>query len=362
MENHSTRDKKPSLLSRTLKILLKLLSTLLMLLIVVVVALCAAMWVLARGPSPTAQRLFVMTVKETSAVGFLANMYLSEAEIERIMSPAAPDDSFIEATDPSLITIPSFKPPLHEGADELPEEVPDDDDLPDIELHEVTGNGYRGFMLIIKDPKRLFVGTPNNYGGRGLTLMQMVESSGAVAGINGGGFYDPGGTGRGGIPDGIVICDGELLWGDGAGRTSVIGFDADGILHSGIMSPTEAINLGLQWAVTFGPTLISNGVPQTQRAMYSGINPRTAIGQRADSAVLLLVVDGRQIDSLGATLTDLIEIFLDFGAVNAANLDGGSSTLMMLNGETINSSAAISGPRPLPTAFLVSAATERTDP
>ena len=195
------------------------------------------------------------------------------------------------------------------------------------------------------------MGTPNNLGGRGMTLMDMVNSTGAVAGVNAGGFYDPGGGGSGGIPDGIVIADGKLAWGAGGGSASVIGFDADGILHVGTMTPTAAMNLNLQWAVSFGPTLISNGV--AHNLSRSGINPRTAIGQRADGAVLLLVVEGRQIDSLGATFDDLIEIFLDFGAVNAANLDGGSSTLMMLEDEIVNRSASVVGPRNLPTSFLV---------
>jgi len=305
-----------------------------------------------------------MTVKETSAMGFLANMYLPEDEIENIMNPAAQEDSYIDATDPSLITItlPPVIPPRQEGSAPSPDEDSiEEDDYADIELHDVTGNGYRGYMMIVRDPKRIFVGTPNTYGGRGLTLMQMVENTGAVAGVNGGGFYDPGGSGSGGIPDGIVICDGEFRWGAGSGRSSVIGFDSDGILHVGNMSAAEVTALDIQYAVSFGPPLISNGVPQTQRAISSGINPRTAIGQRADGAVLLLVVDGRQIDSLGAALTDLIEILLDFGAVNAANLDGGSSTLMMLNGEIINTCASVSGPRPLPSAFLVRALPEGTD-
>ena len=360
MEDGTPGVKRVILLPRAVRVALKSLSVLLALLAVVIIALCAAMWVLAKGPSPTAQRLFVMTVKETSAVGFLANMFLSETEIDQIMNPSMPENTDLDATDPSLITLPSVRPPQPAGSPELPDnEYNDDDsDYADIELHEVTGNGYRGYMMIVRDPKRLFVGTPNNYGGRGLTLMQMVEDSGAAAGVNAGGFYDPGGTGSGGIPDGLVICDGELRWGAGSGRTSVIGFDSDGILHVGTMSPAEALGLDLQCAVTFGPVLISNGIPQTDRAAYSGINPRTAIGQRADSAVLLLVVDGRQVESLGATFTDLIEIFLDFGAVNAANLDGGSSTLMMLDGEIINKCASVSGPRPLPTAFLVRALTE----
>jgi len=354
MEKSGSVNKKATILRRSLKIFLRFLSALGMLLVVVIVALLAAMWVLARGPSPTAQRLFVMTVKETSAIGFLADIFLSGAEIDHIMNPKLPEEESIDATDPSLITLPSYRPPQTVTSDDDPEGfIEEEEDFADIELHEVIGNGYRGYMLIVRDPKRLFVGTPNNLGGRGLTLKQMVENTGAVAGINAGGFYDPGGSGSGGIPDGIVICDGKLVWGAGSGRTNVIGFDADGILHVGTMSASEALALDMQWAVTFGPTLISNGVPQTERASYSGINPRTAIGQRADSAVLLLVVDGRQIESLGATLVDLIEIFLDFGAVNAANLDGGSSTQMILDGENVNNCSAISGPRPLPSSFLV---------
>ena len=357
MESTRAPEMKGPLPKRIAKVALKALSVLFSILLVIVAALCAVMWVLAKGPSPTAQRLFVMTVKETSAIGFLANMYLSEAEIDRIMSLKEPEDEYIEATDPSMITLPSYIPsisanPVGDPSGGQREEA----DVEDVELHEVIGNGYRGYMLIVHDPKRLFVGTPNTYGGRGLTLQQMVNNTGAVAGINAGGFDDPGGSGTGGIPDGIVICEGKLIWGAGTGRASVIGFDSDGLLHVGVMTPSEAINLGLQWAVSFGPTLISNGVPQPLRAS-SGINPRTAIGQRADGAVLLLVIDGRQIESLGATLSDLIEVFLDFGAVNAANLDGGSSTLMIFDGEIVNSCAALSGPRPLPTAFLVSAVT-----
>lgn len=356
MESTRAPEMKGPLPKRIAKVALKALSVLFSILLVIVAALCAVMWVLAKGPSPTAQRLFVMTVKETSAMGFLANMYLSDAEIDRIMNPDEDYVDYIEATDPSMITLPSYIPTVSiNPSDSSPEEQCEEDIIEDLELHEVIGNGYRGYMLIVRDPTRLFVSTPSNFGGRGLTLAQMVENTGAVAGINAGGFDDPGGSGIGGTPDGLVICDGRVVWGAGSGRLSVVGFDADGLLHVGTMTPSEALNLGLQWAVSFGPTLISNGVPQTQRAS-SGINPRTAIGQRADGAVLLLVIDGRQIESLGATLGDLIEVFLDFDAVNAANLDGGSSTLMIFDGETINNCAAIAGPRPIPTSFLVRAA------
>ena len=346
---------QPNVAVKTGRAFLKVITALIAFLLLLIVAAGAVIWVFVKGPSPTMQRDFVLTVKETSAVGFLANIFLTDAEIERIIGEPETEEDLYEI-DVTLINIPSAKPPIpppgvHIDSEELPEEYEPPEDIDEIEIVRVVGSGYLGYMMIVHDPMRLFVGTPSNLGGRGMTLMDMVERTGAVAGINAGGFFDPGGGGTGGIPDGIVIADGKLAWGAGSGSTSVIGFDADGILHVGTMTAAAAVNLNLQWAVSFGPTLISNGV--AHNLQRSGINPRTAIGQRADGAVLLLVVEGRQIDSLGATFDDLIEIFLDFDAVNAANLDGGSSTLMMFEDEIINRSASVVGPRNLPTSFLV---------
>ncbi|MBO4297669.1 MAG: phosphodiester glycosidase family protein, partial [Clostridia bacterium] len=78
-----------------------------------------------------------------------------------------------------------------------------------------------------------------------------------------------------------------------------------------------------------------------------------AIGQRADGAVLLLVIDGRQVNSLGAGMSDLISVMLEYGAVNAANLDGGSSSRLYYNGEFINDGVAVTGSRRLATTFIV---------
>ena len=97
--------------------------------------------------------------------------------------------------------------------------------------------------------------------------------------------------------------------------------------------------------------LVSNGVPSD--VSNSGVHPRTALGQRSDGAVLLLVIDGRQAISLGATYQDLVDVFLEYGAVNACNLDGGSSTLMWYNGSYVNNCASVVGIRPVPSTFLV---------
>ena len=117
------------------------------------------------------------------------------------------------------------------------------------------------------------------------------------------------------------------------------------------MTANQAKDLGIRDALTFGPALIINGEPQADYG--SGLNPRTAIGQRADGAVLLLVIDGRQPGSLGACHADTTEIMLSFGAVNAANLDGGSSSLMVYQDEVISNKSGLTGDRNLPTCFLV---------
>jgi len=100
--------------------------------------------------------------------------------------------------------------------------------------------------------------------------------------------------------------------------------------------------------------LIVNGVPaDIGSSSKTGLNPRTAIGQRADGAVLLLVVDGRHPSSIGAGYADLIEVLLKHGAVNACNLDGGTSSIMYYQGQRISSIENISFSRSIPTAFLV---------
>ena len=339
--------KKKKILKVILRIFLVLFTTVLLLagavVGVVAIVLC--------GPSESAQELLTRSLKETSAMGFVPDLFLSEERINEITAGKEVEvDTPTEEIDTSLVTITATR---QDTADETTGEAAEEEGE-DIEFVEITGASYRGIMMIVKDPTRIFVGTPDSFGDVGLTLEEMVEKYDAIGGVNGGGFYDPNGTGEGGIPSGIVITDGEMTWGNHATRSSVIGFDGDGILHVGNMTGAEAMERNLQWACSFGPALIINGEASTDSSITaSGVNPRTAIGQRADGAVLLLVVDGRQVTSLGATFEDLIAIMLEHGAVNASNLDGGSSSQMIYNDETLNINASVIGLRPLPTTFLV---------
>ena len=185
-----------------------------------------------------------------------------------------------------------------------------------------------------------------------MTLEDLAKRYDALGGVNGGGFFDPEGGGTGGYPDGLTIADGEIF-NEGISSRTFCGLDNNNILHVGDYSSEGAIKEGMRDGVSFGPALIINGKGEYGNHMESGINPRTAVGQRADGAILMLAIDGRQVHSIGASFGDARDVMLDFGAINACNMDGGSSTVMYYNGEYINSPSSASGTsRALPDAFL----------
>ncbi len=330
------------------KIALLLLETVLLL----VVALYGVMFVLAKGPSETARDVFVMSVRETSAIGFVANIFFTDEEIAQIEN-AEDIVEFVE-TDTTLININKNQPQENEQEDgpAADEWGFVDEDGDGIIVDEVHGEGYSGYMMIVLDPSRVIVGTtPGKFGAYSYTVAEYVEQFDAVAGINAGGFEDDGGSGDGSMPDSTVVYEGQIYLDYKGVRNGFVGIDDNYILHVGMLSAAEIKERNIQYGACFGPVLITNGEPVEQ--LISGINPRTAIGQRSDGAILMLVIDGRQVISLGATHQDLIDIFMEYGAVNACNLDGGSSTLMWYQGDYINNCASVVGIRPVPTTFLV---------
>ena len=125
-------------------------------------------------------------------------------------------------------------------------------------------------------------------------------------------------------------------------------------------SAKEAIKAGMDRAVEFGPFLIVNGKESTFKGNGGwGIANRTAIGQRQDGIVLLIVIDGRSSESQGISMVDLKDLFVRYKAYNAANLDGGGSSAMYAvvkgKGKLINNPQGFgySGERYLPNAWMV---------
>lgn len=341
--------KEKSRLSALLKTIGKVLLVLLETVVLLVVTLYGVLFVLAKGPSPTARDIFVMSVRETSAIGFIADIFFTPEEIAAI--EAKEEEEFVD-TDTSLIVIPS-EPDDETQTGPVPDEwglVDEDGD--GIIIDEVRGEGYSGYMMVVLDPSRVILGCrPEMFGVEGLRVAQMAKHFGAVAAINASGFLDEGGNGQGETPDAMVVYEGQIYYESSGVQGGFVGFDSNHIMHVGRLKASTIKDRDIQYGVAFGPVLVANGELIQQSS--SGINPRTAIGQRSDGAVLMLVIDGRQLVSLGATYTDLAEIMVEYGAVNACNLDGGSSSLMWYNGEYINNCASVIGIRPGPTAFLV---------
>ena len=298
--------------------------------------------VVFRGPSETAKGLLATTLMETSAMKFVPKMYFSEEDLDLLLkknSAVAVD----EITDTSLVVI--------EKKDETAEEIKPEEN---IEIINISSSTYKGKLMIVKDPSKVKVSvSADTFGdGEGMKIDELVEKEGAIAGVNAGGFADENGMGNGGQPLGLVIKDGRVVSGLET-YSCVIGFDKDDKLVVGNMKGTEAVERGLRDAVSFGPVYIVNGKRSEVIGTGGGVNPRTCIGQRADGAVLLLTIDGRQASSLGATHSDCIDILEEYGAVNAANLDGGSSTTMYYDGKLQNTPATVYGARDIPTAFVV---------
>ena len=224
-----------------------------------------------------------------------------------------------------------------------------------IEIHRLKGTTYQGVMMIVHNPEEVIVATnPHMDSGEpGYTLEKYIAMNEGIAGINAGGFEDEGGNGNGGQAYGIVISGGELISGRLNEYTPVIGINSENKLVVGDMTAQQALDWDIQEAVTFGPVFIKDFEVVFDSGRHPGLNPRTVIGQRPDGAMLLLVLDGRQPVSFGSTYQDIIDIMLDFGAMTAANLDGGNSTVMIYDEETRNSTVSIYGDRRLPTAFVV---------
>ena len=316
-------------------------------LLLTAVVLLGVIYVMEKGPSPTLTATFCRSMRETSAIRWIPNIFLTEDQINAMKSDNTQNDE-TQPVNASLIHIAAGDP------DAFAEEGPG------LELIDISDGTVKGKLLIVKDPSRVILGTSDNLGRQaGLQLTDLVAKYNGVAGTNAGGFNDENGLGNGGIPQGMVITGGAFVWGGRNTTYNVVGLDNNNILHVGRMTGQQALDLGIRDGVSFvthdglASALIINGEVQS-RNLVSGVNPRTAIGQRGeDGAILLLVLDGRSINTLGATMENVTDIMLRYGAVNAGNLDGGSSSVMVYDGKIINNCASVTGPRYIPTGFVV---------
>ena len=340
-----------------------------------VLGLYLMLLICCKGPSKSAQNLFVSTFLETGALKFVPSLYFSEKEIEEIVGSNS-REQIDDDVDPGLIVIPSDGDNDNDNNND--NEYNDNFDENGIQIIEVSGLTFSGKLMVVKDPSKVCVGTiypwsDDNKSKYGVTLDELVKNSGAIAGINGGEYESAGNWG--GKPKGLVVCNGEIQYNKIERGDVMVGFNNDNILVikdlTG-MSKTQVESMvkeeGIRDAVSFKDVadgsndnhftkLIINGEPIKFTGNGSGANPRTVVGQRKDGAVLLLVTDGRGHNGhVGATAADLISVMQEYGAVNAANIDGGSSSAMYYNGEWEMTSVTLyfsTSSWKLPTGFVV---------
>jgi exopolysaccharide biosynthesis protein len=229
----------------------------------------------------------------------------------------------------------------------------------DYKIIKIDGGAkFSGYMAAIYDPSRVeVISEPNSTPGQCTRqyLTDLSKSSNALVAINGGGFSYV--TKDDAIPLGLTISKNRLI--SDNPYAGIIGFNTRHKLILGNFSSEEAISNNIRDCISFEPYLLMNGQKsQVLGNGGSGTSPRTAIGQRADGIVLFLVLDGNRVLGQGATMQDLIDIFERYGAINAANLDGGNSTTMTVKGKVVNDPITKNGNsdiRLIPSAFILRA-------
>lgn len=312
----------------------KIFKTILVLFIIGVISGATLLY----GPWHGFRDWLITTAMTTLSHQWMATIFYSDETIQTVLSNNVVIETG-ETTNTDDVEIVAFLDDEIEYENEYEEAILKKDEGNDLyKVIDIKGDGYTGHLVAIYDPSKISVCTTKYLGTKGQYLVDMAKENDAVVAINGGGFIDPNYNSLGGVPQGIVIKDGKIISNRTYKKTGgIIGFTEDNKLVLGKMTAKEALNKGVRDAVTFGPFLIVNGKPSFIKGNGGwGTAPRSAIGQRQDGIVLFLVIDGRMVGRPGADMVDLTEIMQNYGAYNAANLDGGTSCGLVVNGELIN--------------------------
>ena len=309
------------------------------------------------GPISYFRELLITTAMTTKSHKYLARTLYSEKTIVKVMNENITEE-IQENTNSDEINFDSIiETDNYESIYE--EQVLKKEDNNLYKIVEISGRGYKGYMIVVYDASRISLATSKFLGSNGQIVRNIASENNAKIAINAGGFADAGGVGDGGTPTGTVISKGKIVyqgadtgWGGG-----LIGFNKDHVLVLTKESPSTAIKNGLVDAVEFGPFLIVNGKSAiTKGNGGGGVASRTVIAQRKDGIVLFFVIDGRQPGySVGISMTEMTKLLERYKACNAANLDGGASTTLVENKKLINKPCGIggTGERRVPDAWLV---------
>lgn len=305
-----------------------------------ILAICG--FIMMYGPWDEVRNFYVNTAMKTKDHKYLAKVFYTDETIDNIMN----NNYFVEIEEAvELDDIVINTAPKSSYDNEYDEEIltrdPGNEEYKVINIKVGISKGY---LIAIYNPKKvsLIRAKQFNIGGYGEQVTTMCKRYNGLVCINGGGFKDEG-TGSD-IPLGYVIDNEEIIWplkDHDTQRGNLIGFNNEGkLLLLANSTGNEALEQGMINGLEFGPFLIVNGKPLEIVGDPWGRSPRVAIAQRKDGVILFLVIDGENyID--GASLSDMIEVLQQYGAYNAANLDGGHSSSLSINGRLHNNPPSI---------------------
>ena len=292
---------------------------------------CVTLVVLLYGPSDKFKIWLITTAMATMNHQYLCEWFYSEDQINEVLNKNYIKESG-ESTDPSLIGKDKEEKVEY---NEYEKELLEHEEGETYKIVQFEVNGARAFIAAVFDPSMVRVEVTEKVGVIGEYVTHMVARNNAVLGINAGGFVDAGNN-LGESPTGVTIVNGEIVtnneYGVATSTGGIVGMTEDNVLVLlKDVTGEEALEMGVRDAVSWGPFLIVNGVSSEVSGNGGwGGGARTAIGQRKDGTILFLVVESNTYRTNGAGMEDLVAIMERYGAYNAANMDGGTSSVMVV--------------------------------
>lgn len=291
---------------------------------------CSAFLFLLYGPYDKFRTWFISTSMSTMSHQYICQWFYSDEEINKVINGNYMVE-VNEETNTDLINMEEEK-----YANEYEKQILKRKKNDKYKIIELEVNGQKAYLAAIYDPSKIKVATSKGVGTYGQYATKIAENNNAILATNGGGFSNAPENQTGGRPTGVTIASGKVItdntYSSDAQSGGLIGMTYDDKLVL-IKNATaaKAKSMNVRDGVSWGPFLIVNGKKSFIKGNGGwGYAARTAIGQRSDGIILLLVVNSNSTRTKGADMGDLTEIMSNYGAVNAANLDGGTSTVMIL--------------------------------
>jgi exopolysaccharide biosynthesis protein len=219
-------------------------------------------------------------------------------------------------------------------------------------LIRVNLGSSRGVLAICKDTSKVSLCAATTLPTTGQTAGRICDANDGILAITGSAFMDDG-TSNGGQISGLAVCNGvsmgSRLGGSGDKRLEL---RDDNKMY--IVDSSSSVGSGTRDACEFHPALIIDGENVSASSTWTSPNPRAALGQSKYLETMMIIIEGRFTDSPGCSVVLVADKLLEYGCMQALNLDGGTSAIMYYDGEYVTrcSNTAIPSGRTMPSAWV----------